>query len=300
MICSSSPSTPIDRESPQVPTPLFIPDSSLDTTDNSVVLPTPKVSLDDFPFSFSYDLDSPGANDPEDVLLDSMLTTFKLRFLSQNVNKSNTTMHTILNDVLMYNDPIDVVLFQEPWFGYIGIDYECQSTETKNEKQGTVNNSGFIQFLPHPKEKPNVVCYIRKHYQGWNVTHRADIITHPSIMALQFSSGPHSMLVINLYNPADNSVAPLLSTLELPNMPTVITGDFNLHHLNWSSSDKQVMTSSSDALVSWMIAHNFTLQNRQGEITFFQKRDERIQTSVLDLTWMNTTATNLTENFSVR
>ena len=57
---------------------------------------------------------------------------------------------------------------------------------------------------------------------------------------------------------------------------------------------------SSDALVSWMITHNFTLQNRQGEITFFRKRDERIQTSILDLTWMNTAATNLTDNFSIR
>ena len=107
------------------------------------------------------------------------------------------------------------------------------------------------------------------------------------------------MLVINLYNPADNSVAPLLSTLELPNIPTIITRDFNLHHPNWSSSDKQVMMNSSDALVSWMIAHHFTLQNRQGEITFFQKRDDQIQTSVLDLTWMDTAATNLTDNFSI-
>ena len=171
MICSSSPNSPTDRDDAQLPPPFFLLDSSLDTADNSVVPPTPKVSLDEFPFSFSYDLDSPGANDPEDVLLDSMLTTFKLRFLSQNVNKSNTTMHTILNDVLMYDDPIDIVLFQEPWYGYIGIDYERQSTETKNEKRGTVNNSSFIQFLPHPKEKPDVVCYIHKHYQGWNVTH---------------------------------------------------------------------------------------------------------------------------------
>ena len=107
------------------------------------------------------------------------------------------------------------------------------------------------------------------------------------------------MLVINLYNPADNSVTPLLSTLTLPNMPTIITGDFNLHHPNWSSSDKQVMTSGLDALVSWMIAHHFTLQNRQGEITFFRKHDNHIQTSVLDLTWMNAAATNLTENFSI-
>ena len=114
----------------------------------------------------------------------------------------------------------------------------------KYEKHRTVNNSSFIQFLPHPKEKPDIVCYICKHYQGWNVTHRADIITHPSIIALQFSSGPYSMLVINLYNPADNSVTPLLSTLKLPNIPTIITGDFNLHHPNWSSSDKQVMTTS--------------------------------------------------------
>jgi hypothetical protein len=75
----------------------------------------------------------------------------ELRFLTQNVMKSNTLQHTLLNDTL-HTHQSDVLLLQEPWYGRIGSDYERQSTEVENIKHGTVNNPEWIQILPITNE----------------------------------------------------------------------------------------------------------------------------------------------------
>ena len=46
--------------------------------------------------------------------------------------------------------------------------------------------------------------------------------------------GGHQFLVINLYNPLDNSVVKALKNIKLSQIPILITGDFNLHHPMWS------------------------------------------------------------------
>ena len=63
-----------------------------------------------------------------------------IRCYSQNVNKSNTVQHALLNDSLLAPKGRDLIFLQEPWYGKIGLDYERQSTETRSEKYGTVNN----------------------------------------------------------------------------------------------------------------------------------------------------------------
>ena len=97
---------------------------------------------------------------------------------------------------------------------------------------GTVNHKDWVVIPPIPTNEPyNVVAYVKRDHQGWNVTHRADLISHPSIMILQIMTDEEYSLVINLYNPSDNSVALLLSTIDLPiDAKIIITGGFNLHH----------------------------------------------------------------------
>jgi len=105
---------------------------------------------------------------------------------------------------------------------------------------GTVNHKDWVVIPPISSNEPyNVVTYVKKNHQGWNITHRADLISHPSIMILQVMTDEEYSLVINLYNPSDNSVAPLLPTINLPSdAKIVITGDFNLHHPDWSPDSK--------------------------------------------------------------
>ena len=128
-----------------------------------------------------------------------------------------------------------------------------------------------------PNCKVDVVTYVRKSHHGWNITHRADLISHPSVMAIQFMAGTHQFLVINLYNPSDNSVVEALKNIKLPQIPILIMGDFNLHHSMWSTVISEMNPETlggqgdtkADRMIDWMHKNNFMLMNKPGETTFF-------------------------------
>ena len=224
-------------------------------------------------------------------------TPLHVRMFSQNVNKSNTLTHTLLNEETMNRLTRDIILLQELWHGRIGVDYERQSTKAESVKKGTVNHKDWIVIPPIPTDEPyNVVAYVKKEHIGWNVTHRADLISHPSIMILQVMTDEEYSLIINLYNLSDNSVAPLLPTIDLPtDAKIIITGDFNLHHPDWSPDSKEENAGSKN-LVNWMRTNDFTLLNRPGETMWFQGS----QSSTLDLTWASNNSLNNISYWGVR
>ena len=116
-------------------------------------------------------------------------------------------------------------------------------------------------------------------------------------MIIQVMSGPHNLLIVNLYNPSDNSVAPLLSSIDFPDMPTIITGDFNLHHPLWSGYNvKEIKEKNADSLITWMRTNNYTLRNVPGEHTYFCKE----YGSTLDLTWTSNDCFNKIQHWGVR
>jgi len=115
-------------------------------------------------------------------------------------------------------------------------------------------------------------------------------------MLLQIMTDEEYSLIINLYNPSDNSVAPLLSTIDLPSdAKIIITGDFNLHHPDWSPDSKNEKTGSEN-LVNWMRTNDFTLLNRPGEMTWFRGS----QSSTLDLTWASNNSLNNISYWGIR
>jgi hypothetical protein len=72
---------------------------------------SPTVSLSDFPFKFEEDEEKDPV-DYEPPMPPMYNTPHHVRSMSQNVMKSNTLMHTILNDQLC-NNHADVILLQE-------------------------------------------------------------------------------------------------------------------------------------------------------------------------------------------
>jgi len=129
-----------------------------------------------------------------------------------------------------------------------------------------------------------VTTYVNRNCSDIKVAVRTDILEHPDIIILDISIADFSFLVINLYNDSKNSVIPALMNAKLPDLPTCITGDFNLHHDMWSAGDSAPSHSGkAEDLVDWMTLNGFTLLNQKGEVTFTRQK----QTSVLDLTWLN-------------
>ena len=92
------------------------------------------------------------------------------------------------------------------------------------------------------------------------------------------------MLLVNVYNDSENTAASLLNDIRLPNLPTIITGDFNTNHDLWSTEKKDGSYSTkADNLVEWFANNDFSLLNTKGEVTYFRKDTQ----SVLDLSWAN-------------
>jgi hypothetical protein len=125
-------------------------------------------------------------------------------------------------------------------------------------------------------------------------------VTHRDILILEISLSPKlSFLIINIYNDKKSAALEILTSLPLPNLPTILSGDFNLHHGLWSVSDRPPPTSSkAEDLLNWTDDNRFNLVNKSGEITFFRAATR----SVLDLTWANDRAlkSGLLEEWQVR
>ena len=207
-----------------------------------------------------------------------------LSVFSLNVNKANYIGHSLLNSLVGLTD---IILFQEPWKGRIG----SQRSDTDpggTDVYGMVHQQSWQQYIPVPADAPTdkiarVAAYVTKRADGPTVIQRTDLIQHPDILALEIRPrGSPPFLILNVYNDANSAALNPLTSLTLPPLPTLITGDFNLHSPTWSL-DHIHSTASAEKLIEWMSLHNFTLLNTPGEITFLRGN----QQSVLDLTWAN-------------
>ena len=206
------------------------------------------------------------------------LSNFNIRFLSQNVNKSNAITHSLLNSC---GHQTDIFLTQEPWFSKIGID-----VQTGADKIGVPNHPQFNHVTSDftPDHKPDVSAYFPESHPGWTIQPRSDLISHPSILILEITFQSHTLFVLNIYNPSDSSsLIPLYSTLsKLHNCEVIVSGDFNLHHPLWSREEHETkITNEAENLVTWLVNKGYSLINEKGIPTFFQKDYQ----SVLDLLW---------------
>jgi len=130
-----------------------------------------------------------------------------------------------------------------------------------------------------------VVAYVSKARNDFSVVQRSDLIEHPDVLILELttSDGP-PLLLVNLYNDENNTAVSLMDNINFPDMPTLITGDFNTRHDLWSSTKKFVSNSpKAEQMLEWFTHSGFSLLNRKGEVTYFRRSTQ----SVLDLSWAN-------------
>jgi hypothetical protein len=96
-------------------------------------------------------------------------------------------------------------------------------------------------------------------------------------------------MIINIYNDApakQNSILFRLRHLNIPNNPTILTGDFNLHHPLWSTDEFTTTEPITQAVVDWLSDKGFLLKNDKGMITH-PARHSRERASVIDLSFVN-------------
>ena len=74
--------------------------------------------------------------------------------------------------------------------------------------------------------------------------------------------------------------------------PTLLTGDFNLHHPLWSRDDREAQQDQlTENIVDWITLQGLTLLNPKGEITHLAQCD-RERPSIIDLSFTNQEASD--------
>ena len=126
------------------------------------------------------------------------------------------------------------------------------------------------------------------------VVPRYDICLNHDIMVIEIQPQPHQpVLVVNIYNPPSGSIGTHstgqgLKLLDLPGTyPTIIAGEFNLHHPAWEKMTTE-SPATARAMAEWLQDKSFSLLNVHNYPTFHHHN--HLHYSVCDLTLANTRA----------
>ena len=209
-----------------------------------------------------------------------------LHVCSINVNCSTNAMHELAHNIIMTKQKFDIILVQEPWWN----------------SNITTSFQGWQVILPTTiKENncPRVVTYY-KLQAGIEITLRTDISSDLDFMVLDIKhegSRHPPTCIINLYNqtkpgeiPSLNFTTDRLANINLhPGMPTVIMGDWNLHHSNWNSSiEKELTPPKTQEVVDWLDGQGFSLCS---ERDIYTRSGSGTQCdTIIDLTFVNVPA----------
>ena len=154
-----------------------------------------------------------------------------LQICSININQSTNAMHALAHNIANTKSKFDLVLIQEPWWN----------------RSITTSFQGWQVILPVPlinnQDWPRVAAYYQLQAEI-EVMLRTDIGEDLDYMILDVRHNNSNIPlthVINLYNQQELGKSPNPSTtmdrlaekyLD-PDVPTIITGDWNLHHPLW-------------------------------------------------------------------
>ena len=217
-----------------------------------------------------------------------------IRIAQLNTQRKKTVITQLLNN---YGKDFDIFLIQEPNWGLIGRD----PTNDK-EIHGPVALQGWKTILPIPakagqKCRPRTLTYYKPR-NNFTLTLRSDILEHGDIQILEVMQGNHpTVRIINVYNDTPKGEECILNRLRntkgiISHLPTILTGDFNLHHPLWSRDDREAQQDQlTEDIVDWIALQGLSLLNPKGEITHLARRDGE-RPSVIDLSFANQEASN--------
>lgn len=225
-------------------------------------------------------------------MTDTTISTQPIKFAQLNVQRKKQVTLQLLNS---FASDFDILLIQEPAWSFIGRD-----PNSGKDINGPVALRGWTTILPvtsltDTSPRPRTLTYFKPR-PDYSITLRSDIIEDRDIQILDIIQTGHPMVtIINIYNDAPKGDQCILNRLRLmdnilPPHPTLITGDFNLHHPSWSREARAPTTDQLATTINdWLAQKNFTLLNKRGEITHLARHAGE-RPSVIDLSFANSEA----------
>ena len=189
-----------------------------------------------------------------------------ITLIQHNANKCSIAHHTILHQG--FERSTDIILLQEPYCPkfdgvHIGLQHPAYHLILPIS-DATPSNIPI---------RPRVLVYIRK-AKNLIYTPRYDLCNDPDMQVLEVI-GLEPFLVYNIYNErerdyglvpsqdasrscGDYTVDRLLLNTCLQ-APSILVGDFNLHHPRWNSAASLVGAAKASSLVNWLDSQRATM-----------------------------------------
>jgi hypothetical protein len=195
-------------------------------------------------------------------------TAAHIRITSHNVNRSTTSLNTLLNTAGKNND---IILVQE--------------VNIKDPRYATTYPDFLLLLPPCGDQKTNhTAAYISHHNPHLQVTPRPNVCVDPDIQVLEVATPLiPPIYIINIYNEKYNPMTPYtipcsLAQLVLPQC-YIITGNLNAHHPLWYSRVRY--PTRADELITLIEEYGWHIANTPDTPTYHYRNG--IGSSVLDL-----------------
>ena len=215
--------------------------------------------------------------------------TKPIRIAQLNAQRKIEVVTNLLNSHHKY---FDIIILQEPAWSFIG---KNNGVDIK----GPVAATGWTPLIPVTTgsctDRPRTMTYYRTR-ADFTVTLRTDILEDKDVQILDISQiDQPNITIINVYNDPTRNEESALARLRNMNInslathPTIITGDFNLHHTLWSVKPVISHAKQAEDVVEWLSENGYMMLNTKGEITH-PSRNQREEGSVIDLSFANAIA----------
>jgi exonuclease III len=170
-------------------------------------------------------------------------------------------------ELLLAEAKYDVLSVQEPW-----INKQTKSTYCpRNSKYHLIHSPGGRAAL-----------YISKKYP----VHQWEYEASENWCRVWFHGSP-GLEIWSVYNPPANKTIPeALLQRPTPTLPTVVSGDFNLHHPLWDQYER--LEPQADSLLQLALQWELDLRTPKGTITRAPQGRQRGRPSTIDHFWVST------------
>ena len=208
-----------------------------------------------------------------------MNTMDELRILQYNLHKNRERTHGILNDPDMKEYMI--LMIQEQFWSYVTKSSPLHHSWSLIEPQATKD------------KKPRAAIYVNNKYLPASCLTQLPVpSTDIVIVEISIPGSQKPILIINVYNPCDESVLPILHNYLTENLRShryeliIMGGDFNCHHPMWNPSEYERHDDEADSLIDLTASLGLNLMLPPGIITYPNAG------TTIDLIWGNETAIN--------
>ena len=150
-----------------------------------------------------------------------------IKIFSQNVQKNNLIINTILETCFEFN----VVFIQEPFWSTIHAILSSKSRDGK-ELVGVPNHPNWLVFANSSlniHDYPRVITYVNIRLSSFWFSLHKDILNHRDILLIFFFINNNIFFLINIYSNSSLSALKYLKDTEvdIPN-GLIMIGDFNI------------------------------------------------------------------------